>query len=112
MTDMNAIRQEAERLNGNTNNPKVYTAQPQTTTTCQCGERSGVFEVKKPSPNKGRLFASCDHCNRFQWLDLPLCATCRERKYKATCRKGKHAGRPFLACPNRCKGAFEWLDEQ
>jgi len=76
--------------------------------TCPCGERVRSLVVKKDGPNKGRPFAACDKCNRFQWLDLPLCR-CGERKYKATCKSGRHAGRPFMACPNRCQGSFSWL---
>lgn len=37
---------------------------------CKCGGTVGVYIVKKPGPNKGRLFRKCDapSCKMFEWL--------------------------------------------
>lgn len=117
-TDMDAVRQWAsdyfkaseENKLLSEDKPKVYNGQRKTR--CQCGEEVEVLQVKKDGINQGRLFASCVCCHRFQWLDMPLCKKCGERKYQAQVKHGKRAGKWFMACPNRCKISFRWLDRR
>lgn len=35
----------------------------------KCHQVRGVFKVKKSGPNKGRLFAKCEKCDTFEWLE-------------------------------------------
>lgn len=75
---------------------------------CPCG---AIVPVKKSNTprNPDRLFASCERCDRFQWLDLPMCK-CGERLYEGVCKKAgsPHRGRKFISCPNQCKKSFKW----
>lgn len=34
-----------------------------------CNQPLKIFKVKKPGPNKGRVFAKCEHHNGWVWLD-------------------------------------------
>lgn len=72
----------------------------------KCKEGCKANVVKKENENKGRPFIFCADCNKFEWLDLPFCK-CGLRKFQA---KSKATGRPFRACPDQCKGGFEWID--
>jgi hypothetical protein len=98
-TDLDAVRKWAE-------DNKVLAGHAQRKTRCQCGQEVAVFTVKKDGVNQGRLFAKCDHCGRWQWLDMPLCRKCGERKFQAQTKAGKW----FLACPNRC--SLRWLSQR
>lgn len=35
----------------------------------KCGQPKGIYRVVKKGPNKGKLFAKCDKCNTFDWLE-------------------------------------------
>jgi hypothetical protein len=36
---------------------------------CSCGEQKKIFWCKKPGPNKGRRFITCEGCRKFDWFD-------------------------------------------
>ncbi len=82
------------------------------TINCNCGKDIKV-QVVKNGENKGREFAVCNFCERWHWLDMPLCEVCHEeRLFTARCKQGDNLNRKFVACPNRCKGQFKWLDAE
>src|SRR4051812_10801549 len=66
-----------------------------------------VLEVKKENINKGRPFITCEDCDLFEWMDMPLCAACGRREYEATCKQGRNEGRTFRTCPGMC--SFHWI---
>lgn len=131
-TDLNAVKNELERLCGmtrpsHTNRSRKKSHPPsadkvldsstpngyhQRKAQCRCGEEVNVFAVRKPGENQGRLFAECKNCGRFFFMDCPLCRKCSERMYRARCKKpGANCGRMFIACPLRCEGSFRWLED-
>jgi uncharacterized protein (TIGR02996 family) len=88
-----------------------------------------VFRVQKEGPNKGRLFARCRECQRFDWLsdaapaaaedeDAELaalreragpCPRCgKVRQAQRVKKKGPNQGRLFLTCTDRHCDSFEW----
>jgi uncharacterized protein (TIGR02996 family) len=105
-----------------------------------CGQASTriVFRVRKEGPNRGRLFAKCTHCQRFDWLtDAPAttapaapvaapsgdaerdalqaratpCPKCGQpRRAQRVGKKGANHGRLFLTCSDRTCDSFEWAE--
>jgi uncharacterized protein (TIGR02996 family) len=83
-----------------------------------------AFEVKKDSPNQGRLFARCRHCGHFDWLtaarttDPELeqaqakarpCPKCgKGRRAQRVRKEGPNQGRLFLVCADPACDSFEW----
>jgi uncharacterized protein (TIGR02996 family) len=106
-------------------------------TACPGCEYAGtrlVFRVRKEGPNRGRLFAKCTTCERFDWLtdapaaaaapaasgdaerdalqaSAPPCPKCgKPRRAQRVSKKGPNQGRLFLACSDRACDSFEWAE--
>src|SRR5262245_33334084 len=105
---------------------------------CEQASTRIVFRVRKEGPNKGRLFAKCTQCQRFDWLsDAPVtaepaalvsqpsgdaerdalqasatpCPKCgRPRRAQRVGKKGPNHGRLFLSCSDRNCDSFEWAE--
>ncbi len=42
--------------------------------------------------------------------DVGLCPVCKTPRVVRISRTAAHPNKPFKTCPNRCKGSFEWVD--
>jgi uncharacterized protein (TIGR02996 family) len=103
---------------------------------CEYAGTRLVFRVRKEGPNRGRLFAKCTTCERFDWLSdapvpagaavpaasgdaerdalqasAPPCPKCgKPRRAQRVSKKGPNQGRLFLACSDRACDSFEWAE--